>query len=677
MGARSQHMDHDRLGNESLRLLVVLIVVYVLGGHAMARNLRLVDANGVDATDIHSLVATATRGCQSDRERMVALWAYITRNPYYHWCEARENPEGTTELGVVYDPITLFNVYGTVICYQVSDVLSNLAEAAGIATRTRGVPGHKVMEAFYEGKWHLFDAQYDLAAYYVGDDGKTIISLAELCKDPGKYIRNPKFPSDPFFPFDHYGGNFWPWEAKEYVIEHFFHPGVPDEAYVFAPYIARGHTIHFDLRRGEKLIRSFSNEGHWFCPPEFQAKWKTDKTQRWVDQGPHDPRNPENTYANGVLVYEPDWAANESNFHDGLYDGQGFLLREGKVHPKPGTTAEVIFRVQNPYLIVGDPGKLHVSDDSRDGAIFEADFFRKDATVVNSVSISCDNGISWKEVWENSEIGRRTVRLDLTNEVEGTYGYLIGVALAGRQPEDASLGNMRLRNGLFFSPIPLPAVKPGQNRFAFSLTEKEGGIAIRPDLGDEQDWRRFFTQVEGLKYDSKFTGYLSPIDREGHAIIEVAAPPNSKLQWLTVHGSFGVAVGDGKSESAEILFRTDLDGEWQSAWKSDFSPRNDKWRWDDSIDIRLAEPAEKCYVKFALKRRRRMSLNKVRIYAHYLRSKPPLTPGSVTVTHDWIEDGELKTYTIRPDIAGQTYTVCAKGKNLRNRSITIEVANEY
>ncbi len=661
---------------QKIRNLIILVILSAFVCQVSARNLRLVETDGVDATSLNSLVETVTQGCETDREKMIALWAYITRNPFYHWCEARENPEGMTELGVVYDPIIAFNVYGTVICYQVADLLSNLADAAGIKTRTRGVPGHKVMEAFYVGQWHLFDAQYDLQAYYVADDGKTIVSLDELCNDPGKYIRNPQYPSDPFFQFDHFGGNFWPWEAKEYVIEHFFHPDVPAEAYIYAPYIARGHTIHLDLRRGEKLIRNFRNEGKWFCSPAFQTRWKRDHTQRWVDDGPHDPRNPENTYANGALIYEPDWKANELNFYDGLYDGENFILGNGKIHPQGGRAGTVVFRVQSPYLIVGDPGKLDVDGDSRDGAIFEAEFFRKDANASNTVAISTDNGISWIPVWENDKVGERTIRLDLTNYVEGTYGYLIRVTLRGDRTEDASLSKMRLRNSLFFSPIPLPAVEPGENEFTFAVEEEKGILAIRPDLGDADNYRRFFYELEDLDYDENFTGHLSPTEREGYALIEVIGPDNSTIEWLTVHASLGVTVGDNQGEEAEILYATDPEGEWRPAWRSDFSQQNDKWRWDDSVDIHLPHPARKCYVKFLLKRNRRMSLNMARIYAHYIHPAPALDRNSVTITHKWIEDGESKTYTIQPILPNQDYAIKTTGNRIEDESIVMEVAND-
>jgi hypothetical protein len=648
-----------------------------LGGGAMARNLKLVDVDDVDATDIRSLVATATKGCKTDQEKMIALWSYITHRPFYHWCEAREDPMATTELGVVYDPIAAFNVHGTVICYQVCDLLANLGHAAGIRTRTRSVPGHKVMEAFYDGKWHLFDATYDLQSYFVGDDGKTILSLAELCKDAGKYIRKPKYPSKPFFQFDKYGGKFWPWESKEFCIKKFYHPGVPKRAGVTAPYLTRGHTMHLDLRRGERLVRRFKPDGKWYCPEHLYAHWRRDLTQKWVPKGPHDPRNPKHTYANGELIYEPDWA-NEANFADGLWDGVGYVLKDGVVRPKGRGACELIFRVQTPYLIAGNPGKLDTDGDSSGGAVFEAEFMRRNYSADNRVAVSTDNGITWTEVWHNTSRGPkpRTVKLDLTNHVEGGYGYLVKVSLKANKPDDAGIAKLRMRTSLFYSPVHVPKIKPGKNRFAFSMSDGAGVMRIVPDLGDREGHARHFHELKGLKYDGNYVKHLQPVKNEGHAIVKVAPPAGVKVRRLTVNLSMGCGPGSGDAESAEILWATSPTGKWTSAWKSDFSERNQKWRWDRTAEFDLPNPAEKVYIKVLLKRRRWMSLNKLRIFAHTVRTGPKLKPKSVAVTHEWTEGAEAKTRTVRPDVKGQTYTINAKGAKITNRSVTIAVANE-
>jgi len=650
----------------------------------MARNLKLVNADGVDPTDIDCLVASITRDCRSDQEKMIALWSYIAGNPFYHWCEAREGPEAGTELGLVFDPIAAFNVHGTTICYQVAFILANLAEAAGIRARAVGVPGHVVTEAFYDGSWHLFDAQYDCAAYYVDDDGRTVISLEQLCRNAGKYIRTPTHPSRPFFQFDHFGGKFWPWESKEYCIEHFFHPGVPEQVQVCPAYQARGHTLCLDLRRGEKLIRRFDNEGKWYGPPELRNRWRRDLTQRWVDAGPHDPRDPRNTYANGDLIYEPDWQAAEENFYDGLYDGENFALADGKVRPSSAGEGFVVFRMHSPYLIAGRPGKSGEGAESTDGAVLEAEFFRKDASAGIAVAVSTDNGRCWRGVWTSDRTGRTAERLDLTSYVEGTYGYLVKVTLSGR-PDEVSVSKLRLRNSLFFSPVCLPAVRPGQNRFQFSVREGEGILRIQPDLSPGSDLRGQFFELKGLTYDPKYVRHLfpqgkprrgAPRAQTGHAVLKVAAPPGARLEALSVHVCFGVDIRYGQAESAEILYATEPAGPWKSAWRSDFADRNDKWRRDHTVQIELQPPAEVCYVKIVLRRRHRLSLNMVRIHAHYRRSTKPLEPGNVRITHEWTEAGRPRRHVARPEPSGQQYAFNAADREVRNVAVAIEVANE-
>ena len=353
------------------------------------------------------------------------------------------------------------------------------------------------------------------------------------------------------------------------------------------------------------------------------------------------------------------------------------IFRDGKVWPKGRGACEVVFRVQTPYLIAGKPGALDTDGDSSDGAIFEAEFLRQTYAAHNSVAVSTDNGLTWTEVWRNNNRGKpRTVRLDLTNYVEGTYGYLVKVTLQARNPAHASMGALRMRTSLFYSPVHLPAVKPGPNRFAFSLAEGKGVMRICTDLGDRRTYRKWFRELKDLKYDGNYVGHLTPISQQGHAVIEVVPPPGTKLEWLSVHGSFGVSVYGAQVESAEVLWAPGPKGPWRSAWTSDFSRRNQKWRWDQTFELKFPKPVDRCYLKFVLRRKRRMSLNMVRIFAHTVRTGHRLKPGSVTVTHEWAEDGAVKSRTVKPDLAGQTYTINAKGKKIVNKSVTIEVANE-
>ncbi|MEA2063760.1 MAG: transglutaminase domain-containing protein, partial [Gemmatimonadota bacterium] len=140
------------------KFILVFVSCFLVSGSILpAQSIKILDSSGLDATELKSLVRSVTAGCSTDQEKMEALWAFITRRPLYHWCEAREGRTATSEYGIVYDPVKAFCVYGTVICYQVADLLANMALEAGIPARTRGFPyRHKVMEAWFEGGWHLF-----------------------------------------------------------------------------------------------------------------------------------------------------------------------------------------------------------------------------------------------------------------------------------------------------------------------------------------------------------------------------------------------------------------------------------------------------------------------------------------------------------------------------------------
>lgn len=645
-------------------------VLILLAAAAPARDLKLLAEGEPDATELSALVADVTRGCKGDQEKMVALWSYITSRPFYHWAQALEEPEAAGEMGVVYDPIAVFNVHGTLICYQVADVLANLAEAAGIRSRTLGLPGHKTMEACYDGQWHCFDATYDCAAYFVGDDGRSILSLEQVCKDAGRYIRQSAHPSRPFFQFDSLGGKFWPWESKQYVIANWYKPEVPAKADIFAPYIVRGHRVLLNLRRGERLIRRFDNEGKWHCPPHLYQAWQGDKTQKWLDAGPHDPRRPENRYANGLLVYEPDWHV-EANFLDGLDSGSGYVLKDGSVRPAdPAKPAELVFRVETPYLIAGKPGKLDVADDSTEGAVFDATVNVQEGASF-ALAASTDNGLSWKDFPLIAKPGGGQVRADLTPYVEGRYGYLVRVRLSGQ----AEMAKLNLRTSLFYTPVSLPAVKPGKNRFHFKLDEGLGMLNVRPDLADQAGYKRFFRQIEALKYSPKFVQHLSPVRGEGFAVMELAGQAGAKIEQVTVSASFGAAPRGAKDESAEILVAASPDGPWISAFKSDFSARNDKWRWDAACQARLEPSAERAYVKFVLRQRNWMSLNRATVYATYRRAEAKLPPGSVRIRHVWDENGQERSHEARPALPSASYDFEA-GPAVKNTAVIMEVEND-
>jgi len=576
-------------------------------------------------------------------------------------------------MGYVFDPICRFNVHGAVICFQVSHTLATMFEAAGLKGRVRGLPGHQVTEAFYAGAWHLFDAQVDCASYFLGDDGDVVLDADTVCKDSARYILRQRRPSDPFFQHDRHGGKFVPWENKRYCAEKFYRPGA---ASVYVANHHSGHTMHMDLRRGEKLIRNWDSAGRWVCTVAMYRRHHVGGKPFYdVSRGCHDMRDLSNHYANGVLVYEPDWAAGADNFLDGLYEGCNYVLTDGAVHPAGPGECHVILRVQTPYLIAGKPGKLDTDGDSTDGALLRADLYRKSARETAAVCLSTDNGLTWRTVYAHDGVGKRQVRLDLTNHVEGRYGYLLRFRLLADKPADAALSNVKLTNWLFLSPVLLPALKPGKNDFIFTHHPRRAVFWIRPDLSTQESCERFFHELRDLKYDTHYTRCLTPTGpgNTGHAVVLVRPPAGWKVRRLSVLGMFGTR---GTSDAAEVLCRTRDDGEWTLACDKRFE-RGVHWRQDRTADIRLPAPADRCYVQFRLKRvGGHCSLNNYRVYAHCTRPELPLPAGAVKVTHHWTADGRECSRTVRPDVGGGRYVVEAAGKDVRNRSLVIEVAND-
>ena len=674
-------------------LIIITFFSLITFSYSESRNLKIIPKSGIDSSELKSLVNSITKDCTTDREKMIALWSFITHRPFYHWCEARDGKEAVSEFGVVHDPIKAFNVFGTVICYQVADILANMAMEAGIPARTRGFPmKHKVMEAWYDNAWHLFDATYDCQAYYMKPDGKTVASLGEIMQAPEWYIMNQPNPSEPFFTFDDLGGIFWPWESKNWVLKNWFKAFTADELIYYHPIDVQGHVISISLRRGEKLIRYWDNEGKWYCTSDLFKRWNGDKTQRWVGLGPHDPRNPKNTYANGMLVYKPDWESSEINFIDGLYDGDNYRLVRGKIHPEEPGKSYVCFHVRSPYLLAGHPNRLDVDGDSDNGALFSARFHRKSENEKARIYISTDNGISWNNIWEDNLTGTHPVNIDFTSQVEGRYEYLLKVELEAENVNSIYFGNLELKNSLFYSPVLLPGLTSGTNRFTVELSKPSEILCIDPDYSSFDSVKSSCYSVNNLEYNPRFTNRLSPPENQrGSIVYEIDPPGNGLIYWLSITGSFSHEPGSGGNDSFGIYYAIGKPDNWKLIWETSADKLDngwehlagvkekygEHWRYDKTVEIHPEAPCRKCYVKFEINRVKRASLNGLKIYAHYEpESKiPAAEQENISITHCWTVDDSLYSQREIINLSEHSYTVEVSGQSVTNKSITIEATN--
>ncbi len=348
-----------------------------------------------DFRSIDAIVAAAVRPGMTDREKAWALWFQEIRHRY-HW-------EGdNAELG---DPVKVFNVYGHNTCGNDSICLAGLWRRAGLRVTPARVVGHCVSQAFFDGRWNLFDG--DMHAMYLLRDNQTVAGEQDLVRDHDLIKRS------------HTQGILNPdkrandeWGACLYVYE-----GEPagDRNSV------TGTSMDMVLRPGEAIT------------------WRWGHTDPVKYHGTHPPRYPD-LICNGLWEYRPDFA--RARWRQGAASVKSVRASGGALTPEAGTgsprriVGTVVWILRSPYVFVG--GRLEVEGT---GAKF---------------ALSWD-GRSWEEAGPD---------LDRFFPPEGParYEYRLRCEL----PAGARLTSLAIVNDLQMAPLALPAMSVGENRFLYT-----------------------------------------------------------------------------------------------------------------------------------------------------------------------------------------------------------------
>ena len=263
--------------------------------------------NGFRTLD--EIVASAVKPGMTDREKAHAIWFQEIRHRY-HW--SGDN----NELG---DPVKVFNVYGHNTCGNDSICLAGLWKRAGLKVTPARVVGHCVTQAFFDGRWNLFDG--DMHSMYLLRDNRTVACEQDLVRDHDLIRRS------------HTQGILNPdkrandeWEASIYIFEG---PPSGDRN------SAQNTSMNMVLRHGEAIT--------WRWGHASPVKYHGEK-----------PRYP-GTICNGLWEYRPDFSRDlwkkGAAFVVGVTSNGGELTAEGK-------SGEIVWIVRSPYVLVG--GKLDV-----------------------------------------------------------------------------------------------------------------------------------------------------------------------------------------------------------------------------------------------------------------------------------------------------------------------------
>jgi hypothetical protein len=259
---------------------------------------------------LDEIVASAVKPRMTDREKAFALWFQEIRHRYHG---AGDN----AELG---DPVKVFNVYGHNTCGNDSICLAGLWRRAGLKVTPARLVGHCVSQAFFDGRWNLFDG--DMHSMFLLRDNRTIASELDLVRDHDLIKRS------------HTQGILNPdkrandeWEASIYICDR--PPAGERDCF-------KGTTMNMVLRPGEAIT------------------WRWGHVQPLKYHG-EKPRYPD-TICNGLWEYRPDFSWDI--WRKGAASVEGVRASGGELTALDGKTGVVVWVVRSPYVLVG--GKLNV-----------------------------------------------------------------------------------------------------------------------------------------------------------------------------------------------------------------------------------------------------------------------------------------------------------------------------
>ncbi|QDT42289.1 hypothetical protein Pan241w_23720 [Gimesia alba] len=136
-----------------------------------------------DLTSQKAMLASILTPGMKEEEKALAIWKFLV-DWRYHFTPAEQGDE-------LHDPVKFLNVYGYGFCDDCATNFVVLARKAGLRSRVWGLSGHVVAEAFYDGKWHMFDPDHQVV--YRNSRG-IIAGVEELAQHPELITKTPRDP---------------------------------------------------------------------------------------------------------------------------------------------------------------------------------------------------------------------------------------------------------------------------------------------------------------------------------------------------------------------------------------------------------------------------------------------------------------------------------------------------
>ena len=234
--------------------VVLLVLVQIVPGQVVV-NPRITTDSSVDCSSAEGVLKQIITPGMTDEQKARACWRFMLGH-FYHWYPPYEDN--------AYEPVRDFakavNSYGYGPCFTNAPVLTDLWVAAGFETRSWTITGHSIPEVFYDGAWHMLDA--DARAWHRKADGR-IAGVEDLAGDMTLFTA-PKEKSDPYYPFgapDVAVAPLDPWGPPSKMMDLY---ASRRNNYRYNSRAVLGHPMYVTLRQGETLSYGWANRGKWF-----------------------------------------------------------------------------------------------------------------------------------------------------------------------------------------------------------------------------------------------------------------------------------------------------------------------------------------------------------------------------------------------------------------------------
>jgi hypothetical protein len=633
------------------------------GPVGVVSNVKVLSDKVPDVSCLEAWKKSFIKQGMSDKEKALAIF-----NSEVTFQQADAPPmEFLQREDAVLDPIKLFNVYGYTLCSVSSANVMCLARYVGLPARCFTIQNHVVPEIFYDGAWHMFDA--DLIEYFPKADG-TIASIQEIVDAVSQWTaKHPEFAAlDKGGRYKYMANPGWK-TGPDVLLRNPFYDDMgwlPCAEFAWGDTMQQfrsiannwqscysmGYRVNVELREGERLTRNWFNKGMHVNmdrgekPGSLTAKIGEASfrhSRRWGDIAP-------GRVGNGTLEYDVPLAG-------GAF--RGGALTAANLAAKSEDKAGPAVHVKDP----NEPGVLDIRMPSSyvylDGRLTFVPVVGDGGAI--KVLVSDNNGLDWKQVAAVSETGMQTI--DLKPLVLRRYVYIVRFVMSGK---GTGMEGLRIENDIQHSQRPLPALARGDNKITFSAGPAEGTITIEGATdtaakGKNLTLADFHPQLDGYAPGAFPHG-------EGEKSITLPVKTPGDMTRLRISDFF---VSSGK----DSMYLIDVSFDGGKTWKTADRPeglsgqRIFVGRYATVSDLPAGTRA--ALVRYQAIGRNTLALCNARIDADFKQPCGGFRP--VQVTYVWEEGGLEKKDVHVAKSPQETYTITCESTPLM-KSLVVELA---